>query len=207
MKVSTIDNDDFLVIYCEKLENCKANIKNPNTIFAIGFPSFLVFISVSQFSLVQIESYLNRHIMFSFSIIFLLTTITASVVHDFLLKHPSPRTSFVYKLDKDGYFSSYDGKVKIISDVNIEEKNSTIKSLKIVVDMPIGSYEEDALYISHEIFYKVVVELNSGKYFSIESNSIDVYSHPENQVAFYKLTTETNIAVEQIKSFLEKYKN
>ena len=73
--------------------------------------------------------------------------------------------------------------------------------------MPIGSYEEDALYISHEIFYKVVVELNSGKYFSIESNSIDVYSHPENQVAFYKLTTETNIAVEQIKSFLEKYKN
>ncbi|WP_373547863.1 hypothetical protein [Chamaesiphon sp.] len=207
MKVSIADNNDFLVIYCENLENCKANIKNPNTIFIIGFPSFLVFVCVSQFSLVQIESYLSKHTMLSFSIIFLLITIAVSVIHDFFLKHPRTRTSFVYQVDRDGSFSSYDGKVKKISDVNIEEKDSIIESLKIVVDMPIGSYEEDALYVSSDIFYKVIVELNSGKYFSIEENSIEVYSHSENHVAFQKLTTETNIAVGQIKSFLEKSKN
>jgi hypothetical protein len=207
MKVSITDNNDLLIIYCENLENCKANIKNPNTIFLIGFPSFLAFIFISQFSLVQVESYLNKHKMLSFSIIFTLITIVISVIHDFFLKHPSAKTSFVYQVDSDGSFSSYDGKVKIISGVNIEEQDNLVESLKIVVDMPIGSYEEDTIYISSEIFYKVIIELNSGECFSIEENSIEVYSHPENQVAFHKLTTETNSAVEQIKSFLKKSKN
>jgi uncharacterized protein (UPF0216 family) len=207
MKVSIADNNDSLIIYCENLENCKANIKNPNTIFVIGFPSFLAFVFISQFSLLQIESYLSRHTMLRFSIIFTLITIVISAIHDFFLKHPIAKTSFVYQIGRDGSFSSYDGKVKIISGINIEQKDNIIESLKIVVDMPIGSYEEDAIYISSDIFYKVIVELNSGKYFSIEENSIEVYSHPENQVAFHKLTTETNSAVEQIKSFLKKSKN
>jgi hypothetical protein len=75
MKISTTDNNDFLVMYCENLENCKANIKSTNTNFVIGFPSFLVFACIFQFSLLQIESYLKKHIMLSFSIIFLLIAI------------------------------------------------------------------------------------------------------------------------------------
>ncbi|WP_373541900.1 hypothetical protein [Chamaesiphon sp.] len=206
MKISTA-GDDLLIIHCERFESGKVSIENPNTILTLGLPSFFVLVYISQLSLVQFESYLNKHLLLVLSITFFLITTAIGAIHDIFFKSPSIRTSFIYQVDRNGCFSSYDGKVKIISGVNIEEQDNLVESLKIVVDMPIGSYEEDTIYISSEIFYKVIVELNLGKCFSIEENSIEVYSHPENQVAFHKLTTETNSAVEQIKSFLKKSKN
>jgi hypothetical protein len=208
MKVSTADNGNLLVIHCERFESGKTNIKDPSTIRIIGFLSlFVVPLAVSAISLGGIEFYFSKHLMLSLSITFLLITVIINAVYNFFIKAPIARTSTIYQVKRNGCFSSYDGKVKIISGVNIEDNSDTVKSFEIVVDMPIGSYEEDAVYISSDIFYKVVVSLNSGKCFSIEQNSIGVYSHPENQVAFQKLTTETNIAVKQIKSFLEKSKN
>jgi hypothetical protein len=206
MKVSTIDNDKLLMINCEKFEGGKTNIKSPNTIRIIGFLSLFVIPFIYGISLRGIKFYINNHLMLSLSITFLLITVIISITHDFFLKTPVIRTYWIYQVDNNGCFSSYDGKIKTISGIDIEGKDNIVKSFKIVVDMPIGSYEEDALYISSDIFYKVIVELNSGKYFSIEENSIGIYSHPENQVAFSKLMTETNIAADQIKSFLDNKK-
>lgn len=110
-------------------------------------------------------------------------------------------------MDRNGCFSSYDGKVKDICGVIIEDNDKIVESLKMFVDMPIESYNEDAAYVSHRILYKVIVELSTGKYFPIEENSMYASSHPDTEAAFSKLTTETNIAIEKIKSFLEKSKN
>jgi hypothetical protein len=208
MKTSTADNDDLVVIHCEEFQSGKTNIEDPNIIHIIGFLSlFIVPLAVSTISLGGIKFYFSKHLTLSLSITFLLITVTINAVYDFFVKVPIARTSNIYQVTRDGCFSSYDGKVKIISGVNIENNSNTVKSFEILVDMPIGSYEEDAVYISSDIFYKVIVSLNSEKCFSIEQNSIGVYSHPENQLAFQKLTTETNIAVKQIKSFLDKSKN
>jgi hypothetical protein len=207
MKILTVD-DDSIIIHCERFESGKTGINNSDAISMIGLlPLCFVFICVFQFNLVQFESYLNKHLPLIISITFFLITTVICSIDDLFFKSPSVKTSFIYQVDRNGCFSSYDGKVKGICGVIIEDNDKIVESLKIFVDMPIESYNEDAAYAPHRILYKVIVELSTGECFPIEENSIYVFSHPDTEVAFSKLTTETNLAIEQMKSFLEKSKN
>jgi hypothetical protein len=85
MRVSTV-GDDLIIIHCERFENGKTNIKNPDTLLMIGLlPLFFAFICISQFSLVQFEFYLSKHLPLIISItFFLITTIICSIDDLFL---------------------------------------------------------------------------------------------------------------------------
>lgn len=207
MKTLTVD-DDSIIIHCERFESGKTGIKNSDAISMIGLlPLCFVLVCGSQFNLVQFESYLNKHLPLIVSITFYLIVSAIWTIDDIFLKSPSIKTSFIYQVDRNGCFSSYDGKVKDICGVIIENNDKIVKSLKMFVDMPIESYNEDSAYIPHRILYTVIVELSTGKCFPIEENFMYASSHPDTEAEFSKLTTETNLAIEQIKSFLAKSKN
>jgi hypothetical protein len=212
MKISTAD-DNSIIIHCERFESGKTGINNSDAISMIGvLPLCFVLVCVqmqtkTQFDLVQFESYLNKHLPLVISITFFIITTVICAIDDLFFKSPSVKTSFVYQVDRNGCFSSYDGKVKGICRVIIEDNDKIVESLKMFVDMPIESYNENSSRSPQRILHKVIVELSTGECFPIEENSIYVFSHPDTEAAFSKLTTETNLAIEQIKSFLEKSRN
>ena len=89
----------------------------------------------------------------------------------------------------------------------------TIDEIEIIRDIEVkmSNYSDDDVNnefpASAKTIYKVIVKFRSGESSIIESNSLDVASCEENQIAFRQLIAETQAAVEKIKIFITVSKN
>ena len=87
--------------------------------------------------------------------------------------------------------------IEVIDSIDIEGANN--------ISARVSSYYDDDVKgfpVSVETAYKVIIKFKSGEFSTIESNTLGVGSCNDNQIEFRELMTETQSAVEKIKTFL-----